>query len=161
MLPADHGNQQGLPKKSRMAAQKRSREAASAVFGQPRGRSGWSVHKNYRKSDVHVRPKWFEPIISQVICMSQKQLLKLKRKHIKLHVIENSFGPIISLLFWTRVVGRQFCLTPPITNGRLKWPIFSHFFKNCKQPLGDIRSALWLLCASFAARSCKKNMILM
>ena len=112
-----------------MAAQVGSREASSGVFGQPRGRSGWSVHKNYRKSELHVGPKWFEPIISQVICMSQKQLLKLKRKHIKLHFIENSFGPIISLLFWTKLVGRQFCLTPPITNGRLKWPIFSHFSK--------------------------------
>ena len=112
-----------------MAAQKGSREASSGVFGQPRGRSGWSVHKNYSKSELRVGPKSFEPMISQVIYMSQKQLLKLKRKQIKLHFVENSFGPIISLLFWTKVVGRQFCLTPPIKNGRLKWPKCSHFSK--------------------------------
>ena len=95
----------------------------------PRGKSGWRVPNNYKKMELHGGPKWFQPIISQVICMSQKQLLTLKRKQIKLHFIENSFGPIISLLFWTKLVGRQFCLAPPITNGRLKWPKCSHFSK--------------------------------
>ena len=39
MLPTEHGNKQGLPKKGRMAAQKRSREASSGAFGLLCGRS--------------------------------------------------------------------------------------------------------------------------
>ena len=48
---------QGLPKNGRMAIQKRSREPSSDAFGQPRGRSGCSVRKNYSRSEVHVGPK--------------------------------------------------------------------------------------------------------